>query len=125
LKLRQESISFTILADICTVGSRIHRSKLNNGETGDFLEIANVQRRKVKSEMQRNSADQQVLNCELDPHRFLLTFDAPGSARDVERYRMHWHITRQSLDKFQPSLLLGLGLGATGSRSQLGDGHHG
>src|ERR1700679_1253096 len=38
---------------------------------------------------------------------------------------MHRHITRQPLDKFQPSLLLGPGLGATGSRSQLGDGHHG
>ena len=78
MKLRQELISFTILAGICTVGSRIHRSKLDNGETGDFLEIANVQRRKVKSEVQRSSADQQVLDREPDPHRFLLTFDAPA-----------------------------------------------
>jgi len=57
---------------------RINRSELDHGQTGDSLEIAEVQRRDFIAEMQRCRADQQILERKLDAHRFLLAFDARG-----------------------------------------------
>jgi hypothetical protein len=59
--------------------------------------------------MQCCRTDQQVLERELNSYRLLLAFDAPGQPCDGERHWMHWHVTRQSLDELQPSLLLCLG----------------
>jgi hypothetical protein len=57
---------------------RTYRSELDHGQTGDSLEIAEVQRRDFVAKMQRCRADQQILERKLDAHRFLLAFDAPG-----------------------------------------------
>ena len=59
-----------------------NRSGLDHGKAGDFLEIAEVQRREFVAEMQRCRADQQVLERELDAHCFLLALDAPVSRAD-------------------------------------------
>ena len=55
----------------------VNRLELDHGKTGNFLEIAEVQRRYLVAEMQRCRADQQILERKLDAHRFLLAFDAP------------------------------------------------
>ena len=102
----------------------VNRSHLDYGEAGDFLEIAEVQRRNLVTEMQSCRADQQVLERELDTYGLLLTFDAPGQPRDVERHWMHGHVARQPLDELQPSFLLRLGFGAISSVHQFGDGYY-
>jgi len=51
---------------------------LDDGKTGDSLEIAEVQRRDLVAEMQRCRTNQQILKRELDAYRFLLALDAPG-----------------------------------------------
>jgi hypothetical protein len=56
----------------------VNRSEFDYGETGDSLEIAEVQRRDFVTEMQGCRADQQVLERELDAYRLLLALDAPG-----------------------------------------------
>ncbi len=56
----------------------INRSELDHGQTGDSLEIPEVQSRDFVAEMQCCRADQQILERKLDPNRFLLAFDAPS-----------------------------------------------
>ena len=63
--------------------------ELHDRETGDSLEIAEIQRRDFVAKVQRCRAYQQVLKRKLNPHRFLLAFDAPHQPRDIKRHRMH------------------------------------
>jgi len=93
----------------------VTHSKLNYGKARNSLEVTEVQRRYFVAEMQRRRTNQQILKCKLDAHRFLLAFYAPCEPRDVNRYRMHRNVARQSLDEFQSPMLLHLGFGAIGS----------
>lgn len=56
----------------------VGRSELDDGQAGDSLEIAEVQRRHFVAKMQRCRADQQILERKLDAYRFLLALDAPS-----------------------------------------------
>jgi hypothetical protein len=107
-----------------SVAFSVNFSELHHGQAGDSPEIAKIQHRNVKAKMQRRSTNQQILERKLNAHRLLLTFDAPGQARNIKRYTMHRDIICQSLDEFQPALLLSFRLGAIGPMNQLSDSHH-
>lgn len=73
--------------------------------------------------MHRGCADEQVFEGNPDSFCSLLPFDASGEPRDFQCHGIYRHISRQSVDKLQSSVLLLLVLGAIGSMNQLGDAH--
>jgi hypothetical protein len=68
---------------------------LNNGQAGNYLEVAQVERDHGIVHVQRRRADQQILKRNADPKRRLLTFDASRQFCDFSRHRNH-RISRRS-----------------------------
>ena len=100
-------------------------SSLDDVESGDVQEVANIARGDTEAELQSGSADQQIL--EGDTHALfgLLALDAAGELGYLDRHRMHGHVANEFVNERLPALPPLFQLGALDAVRQLHNGYHG
>ena len=99
-------------------------SSLDNAESGNVFEVADIAGSDTEAELQGSGGDQQILEGDAHSLLGLLAFDAAGKLGRLDRHRMHWHVADEFVNESLPALPSLLQLGSLDTVCQLHDGHH-